>query len=57
MEVYAVFQKLNSKEEKSLCILFSEEYLAKDWIKKNERFRKGGTYFYERWRVHYKEVY
>ena len=59
MEVYAVFQKDNEQaKEKTLCILFSEEYLANDYIKRNQKIRKNNAYFfYERWRVHYKEVF
>ena len=58
MEVYAVFQKENpDSDKKTLCILFSEKYLAEDWIKKNQKYRKIGTFSCERWRVHYKEVF
>lgn len=57
MEVYVVFQKLDGKDEKTLCTLFSKESLAKKWIQENKKFRQSGTYFYERWRVLDKEIF
>ena len=59
MEVYAVFQQ-NDKDnpkDKTLCVLFTEKYLADQYIKRSKTIRKNDNYICERWRVHYKEVF
>lgn len=59
MEVYAVFQQndKNNPENKTLCILFTEKYLADQYIKRTNKIRKSDNLICERWRVHYKEVF